>query len=193
MQRCVLTAAIVLMSATGWVASPLNAAAPMSLETAQGFLTRHCAECHSGGAAEGEVSLEKLAAIAGGNTELWQRVLVQLATAAMPPADQPQPSRQEVGTITTWIQSQLIAAGHESDIAHKLRQPAYANLLNHEKLFDGSPRGPAFSPPRLWRLHPEAYESFLQGFGRELGMGGPLSKPFTVGDGKGAGQQLCSI
>ncbi len=151
------------------------------------FLDSHCIDCHGKETQEGDVSLHRFnpAAVTGEDAELWKRVVSALKFAQMPPQDQSQPPRHEVLQVATWIQQQLVAAGFELDVDHKLKHPAYANLINHEKLFDGSQAAPAFSPPRLWRLHPEAYQNFLAVFGRQLGEGGPLSKPLTVGDGKG--------
>ena len=152
-------------------------------------------KCHGEDEQESDVSLHNLdpAKLGGDDLELWSKVVEVLKFGKMPPEDETQPSKEDVKRITSWVQAELAAAGHASDVDHKLKQPAYANLLNHEKLFDGSIKDPSFSPPRLWRIHPHAYETFLQGFGRELGMGGPLSKPFTVGDGKRAGQQLRGV
>ena len=112
-------------------------------------------------------------------------MLEALKFGEMPPEDEPQPGESDLLSITNWIEKTLAAAGIESDADHTLKQPGYGNLLNHERLFSGKEEGPSFSPSRLWRLHPEAYDLFLQNFGRELPKGGPLSKPFTVGDGKG--------
>ena len=123
----------------------------------------------------------------------WIRVLEVLRFGQMPPASEDQLDHGPVTTIANSIQQQLEAAGHELDIDHRLAQPAYANLLNHDRLFDGSVIGPPSSPPRLWRLHPEAYSSFLESFGRQLNEGGPLSKPFTVGDGKGVASNYAQI
>ncbi len=153
----------------------------------QRFFSEHCLRCHGIENKEGDVDLRNLdvARLDEDNVKLWTRVLEQLKLGEMPPEDEPRPSKQATDQIATDIQDKLSAIGHESDIDYKLKQPAYANLINHDKLFDGSVKSAPFSPPRFWRLHPEAYENFLAGFGRELSKGGPLSKPFTVGEGKG--------
>lgn len=151
------------------------------------FFAKHCVSCHAADEPEGGMSLVGLDPdkLASDDLKLWHKVVEVLKFGKMPPADEPQPNAEQLEKLTSWVMARLAAAGHESDIDHKLRQPAYANFLNHEKLFDGSAKGPAASPPRLWRLHPQAYENLLTGFGRELTRGGPLSKPFTAGDDKG--------
>lgn len=160
----------------------------------ESFLARHCIACHGADATEGDIALHQLkAASLGEEASLWSKVVEVLKFRRMPPAGETQPAAREVDRVANWAQAQLADAGVELDVDHKLRQPAYANLLNHEKLFDGSTKTPAFSPPRLWRLHPEAYENVLLGFGRQLNQGGPLSKPFTVGDGIGTPSNYADV
>lgn len=76
------------------------------------FLAQHCLKCHSGADAQGEVRLDELPADTGDETHraLWQRVLAQLKAGAMPPGDEPQPSKQARDAATTWITQQLAAA-----------------------------------------------------------------------------------
>ena len=136
------------------------------------FLQQHCVDCHAGDQANADWSLDQLQALEAENAELWQRVVTQVVTGNMPPAEHPQPSQQDVEQLTSFVRGRLEELGIDLEIDYKLKQPDYANLINHDKLFDGSVIGPAFSPPRLWRLHPEAYEIVLEGFGRQLNLGG---------------------
>lgn len=157
-------------------------------DTVSDFLQQHCVDCHGKSDPEQGLSLVGLRSdrIEDGDlSDTWIRVLEALKFGQMPPPDQEQPPTDVVTEVGRQIQSRLEAAGHELDIDHRLSQPSYANLIRHEKLFDGSIRGPASSAPRLWRVHREAYSAFLESLGRQLSEGGPLSKPFTVGDGKG--------
>lgn len=159
------------------------------------LLKTHCVDCHGTYKPAGGISLSNLdpGKLTAKNAETWQKVVEVLAFRRMPPADAKQPSDASINKVTGWIKTRLIAVGRASDVDHKLRQPAYANLLSHERLFDGSIKGPAYSPPRMWRLHPQAYENVLTGFGRELNFGGPLSKPFTTGDDKGLVANYASL
>ena len=157
------------------------------------FLATYCGDCHGAG---GEAGLNLLALEPGdfkAEATGWKRVLEAVKLGKMPPPGEPQPSEEDVAPVAAWIQLRLIQAGQESDIDHRLQQPAYANLVSHEKLFDGSIRGLSYSPPRLWRLHPQAYESFLESFGRQLGVGGPLSKPFNVSEEKGVASNYAAL
>lgn len=91
-------------------AKPAASPAPTAAITT--LLTQHCLKCHSGADAEGEVRLDELAASKNDETQhaLWQRVLAQLKASTMPPADEPQPSKQARDAATTWITQQLAAA-----------------------------------------------------------------------------------
>ena len=163
--------------------------------SAEPLLRQYCVDCHGADDPEGDVSLVEFETtrLTDGDARRWQKVVEVLKFGKMPPAGESQPTRAEVDQLTSWLIESLADAGHPSDAEHKLQQPAYANLLDHEKLFDGSVTVPAYSPSRLWRLHPEAYDSFLKAFGHQLGMGGPLSKPFTVGEGKGEASNYAAL
>lgn len=162
---------------------------------ARPFFAKHCLGCHGKDLQEGEIALHQLDAtqLTKKDAVVWGKIVEVLKFRQMPPADEPQPTAAEIDELTGWVQPQLKAAGLELDVDHKLKQPSYANLLSHEKLFDGSVTGPAFSPPRLWRIHPEAYENVLKSFGGQLTQGGPLSKPFNVGDGKGEASNYADL
>lgn len=175
------------LTTRGQGAEPESEELRRSQASLERFLAERCVTCHSKEENTSGVTLEELqlSGIRKETAANWIRVLTVLRFGQMPPAAEPQPPRHEVVRIADLIQKRLLGAGCELDLDHKLQQPAYANLLGHERLFDGSIKTPAFSPPRLWRLHPQAYASFLESFGRQLKEGGPLSRPFTTGDGKG--------
>ncbi|MEM7558532.1 MAG: hypothetical protein AAF394_05370, partial [Planctomycetota bacterium] len=151
------------------------------------FVKQYCIDCHSGSAAKAGVALDELLAPSKDNTETWQEVARKVVSANMPTAEAEQPEADESQRFTEDLRSELEKLGQPLEIDYQRHQPSYANLLNHDRLFDrefAAEQEPASSPPRLWRLHPEAYEDYLTGF-RQLNKGGPLSKPFLVGDGKG--------
>ena len=155
-------------------------------ERSQSFFSKHCVACHGEEKQRGDVTLHDLdPARLGDQPKRWAKVVEVLKFRQMPPAGKSQPSAEAIDALTIPVQKALADAGHELDVDHRLQHPAYANLLDHRKLFDGSEPGPAYSPPRLWRVHPEAYENGIARYGRQLNQGGPLSRPFVVGDGKG--------
>ncbi len=118
-------------------ASPGSAEPP---DTVSDFLQQHCVDCHGESDPEQGLSLVGLRSDRiddGDLSDTWIRVLEALKFGQMPPPDQEQPPTDVVTEVGHQIQSRLEAAGHELDIDHRLSQPSYANLIRHEKLFDG--------------------------------------------------------
>jgi Protein of unknown function (DUF1592)/Protein of unknown function (DUF1588)/Protein of unknown function (DUF1587)/Protein of unknown function (DUF1585)/Protein of unknown function (DUF1595)/Cytochrome C oxidase, cbb3-type, subunit III len=75
------------------------------------ILKQYCFQCHGGGIATAGVNLEKLTSSESvADTYLtWERVKNALATHHMPPKGLPQPTDEQRGQITGWIQTQLDA------------------------------------------------------------------------------------
>ena len=162
------------------------ASAPFA-EDIHPFFATYCFTCHGEKKQKGKVRFDHLseAGLGGSDLALWLKIVEELSLANMPPEDEKQPTRAELDAVLSWAKGRLASAGHQSDIDHKMLQPGYGNLLNHEKLFDGGNPGPAFSPARLWRITPGGYDAFLKSFGHELDrMEGSVSHPFVQGTGK---------
>jgi Protein of unknown function (DUF1588)/Protein of unknown function (DUF1587)/Protein of unknown function (DUF1592)/Protein of unknown function (DUF1585)/Protein of unknown function (DUF1595)/Planctomycete cytochrome C len=74
----------------------------------QPMLAEHCYECHADGAKKGDVTLDKFPSsdpLQGGN-DLWWRVLKNVRSGLMPPADQERPTAEEMRVLETWIKQQ---------------------------------------------------------------------------------------
>lgn len=152
------------------------------------FFERHCNECHSADEAAGDFTLTRTGTDFqnDGDIQAWQRVYEQLILGQMPPADASQtPSVNQVDQVTDWIEANFAVAGITPDVEHKLRSPGFGNYVNHEKLFDGTQRGPASSPPRLWRLNPHVYHQFVDTVGRDLRRETAIHQPFALDETKG--------
>ena len=74
------------------LAAPALAWASDDFETQQPFFNEHCVQCHGPQKQKGDVRLDDLSVV---DIALWNDVYEQLASEAMPPDDQPQPSRNE--------------------------------------------------------------------------------------------------
>ena len=101
------------------------------------LLKRYCVDCHSKGDAEAGVVLDEFesqaAAVKGGRT--WLRVLDVLEGRVMPPPDEPQPSLEELETMTGWIEKDYLAAqcGQDSSpapvVIRRLNRQEYNNTV----------------------------------------------------------------
>ena len=70
----------------------------------------------------------------------------------MPPDDEDQPSHEVRASLIAGIYDQFRLAGNPVE---QLRtSPRYGNYINHEELFSGIHKGPAYSRPRIWRISP---------------------------------------
>lgn len=123
------------------------------------FLSKYCSDCHrtddpaGGFSLDGNTSDFQLAS----SSELWIKVLDQLVFRNMPPAEELQPTPQEVADVSRWINQNLQSSGKGGHYQKKLLSPEYGNWVNHEDLFSGRIQTPPYSPSRLWRFSPEIF------------------------------------
>lgn len=166
--------------ATCWTFSA-NAAerSPLTLEA---FLSNYCTACHGPSKQEGGLRLDKVkrpsdrkdeaSRLGESNNidaELWHAVFERLVSREMPPDDSPQPADKQreaaIGLVKQELEKSLARSLADGEWAF----PSQGNALPHEWLFPkslpGSPsREPkpdptwkAASPPRIWRIGPQAY------------------------------------
>ncbi|MGC8639141.1 MAG: DUF1592 domain-containing protein [Isosphaeraceae bacterium] len=82
------------------------------------FLTTHCTGCHGKSKPKAGLNLEALEdesrALAG--RRIWSKVKENVAGMLMPPEGRPQPSRQEIESLSKWIDTALVQADCGRDI-----------------------------------------------------------------------------
>ncbi len=151
------------------------------------FLERHCVDCHGGEEPKGDLTLRGIQVdfSDAAQVDTWQAVLEKLELGEMPPKKRPRPDVEAVKQVTRWILRELDKVNEKPAIGHKRRSPVFGNRLDHEELFDGSHKGPAYSRSRLWRLGPHVYDRLVDGFGEGLRHAAAIHQPFTVDDTKG--------
>ena len=77
-------------------------------ETAPAFLKKHCLSCHSGKTAKGMARLDDLLASDWADRHgTWAKVIEQVESRSMPPADKTQPAADEVDRFLTGLQPAL--------------------------------------------------------------------------------------
>ena len=78
----------------------------------------------------------------------------------MPPEDaDSQPAAVERKRVVDWITAELRKIGRGPDPLRLIR-PEFGNRVNHDDLFSGQFKGPAFSPSRIWRKTPQIHAKF---------------------------------
>ena len=129
------------------------------------FLDSHCAGCHDQGEKEGDFALDRLAQDNVAGRVAYASILERLRAGDMPPAKKPRPDAAEAAAVMKWIQAKLDTPlpGKPAYFVVK-EKPIDGNRLPNAILF-GGPRGPSVPPPpRLWRISPDAYNSWLGEF-----------------------------
>ena len=73
------------------------------------FLKAHCYECHNADESEGGIAFEKYnkSANVQQNYDLWEQVIRLVNEHQMPPADQPQPSADEIAEVSLALKAVL--------------------------------------------------------------------------------------
>lgn len=148
----------------------------------QPFFTRYCGECHGEYAQEADFRVDDLAGRITDGTDLerWEKALEMISVGNMPPDDAAElPDKAERQRITQWIIAELDKLGRAPDEA-RLALPEHGNRVDHEELFSGEHRGPAFSPSRLWRKSAHIHRAFED---RNRFQGG--TTPFALKGGHG--------
>ncbi|MCA9128533.1 MAG: DUF1592 domain-containing protein [Planctomycetales bacterium] len=99
-------------------------------------LSEYCFSCHANGESSGGMSLDQLVAEKDESRAIdeWYRVLKQLQSGLMPPADEPQPSRQQRVAIEHWIKYGAFGLNPESPdpgrvTIRRLNQVEYRNTI----------------------------------------------------------------
>jgi len=139
-------------------------------KTTSQFVATYCFDCHGESTQEGDLRFDTLS-YAGDDsefTDVWSAIFAQVQFGEMPPDDEAQPSAAERERFVTLIEHELMKRGQGVNLAEKLLLPQYGNLVDHDRLFDGSVEDAPFTPARLWRQRPEIYSGIWEKqFGRQ--------------------------
>ncbi len=130
-----MTAAVAaaLSVASGRLLAQRAAPAPPAPDRA--LLDRYCVSCHGAARQLGGVDLRTLAAPApGSDTALWERVVRQVLTGAMPPPGALRPDAQSAARFVEGVERAVDAAAEASPrpgrlVAHRLNRTEYANAI----------------------------------------------------------------
>ena len=131
-------------------------------DIAQGFLDRHCIECHDNDTKKGDLSLLDPGPVDETNAALWKSLWAQVALGQMPPKKKKsQPEVIDRLRFSDWIIGELqrVMKNKGGFTAHL--DPKKGNFIDHNLLFGPLPAGielrPASSPARIWRVTPQEH------------------------------------
>ncbi len=165
MWGCHLFKAVGLLSLLAW--TNINfASAPASTasyeQSARPFLKQYCFSCHGPEEQKSDVRFDQFKHLTRDDAELWRLALESIESEEMPPEDEPQPSAEERQTFVQWLRGQLVTPELAGDGGQTLFDPSEGNRVDHEKLFDGTVKGQAWSPPRMWRRSQSQYDALME-------------------------------
>jgi hypothetical protein len=154
------------------------------------ILSNYCTDCHEDGTEKGDIRLDNLEELPlQARLDLMNRALEQVYLKQMPPKKKDQPSDQEREALGEWLWETL-HAHNASKLEDKLRYPSYGNYVDHEKLFSGEIKDPAFTPARRWLVRPQIFDARVREiFGlerhqRNVTFPG-ITNPFSLPDNSG--------
>ncbi|MEO1996578.1 MAG: c-type cytochrome domain-containing protein, partial [Planctomycetaceae bacterium] len=144
---------------------------------AQHVLQTYCASCHGADAAEGQVRLDQLHRLTlKSRLDLLNKVQQQLLDRLMPPLEADQAPTAARTRLADWVAAEL-DKHNASRLKAKLRQPAFGNYVDHDKLFSGEYKHlKAFTYDRRWLISEYIFDAR---FNRLLN-----HKPYKTIDGK---------
>lgn len=101
------------------------------------LLKTYCYDCHGGGSKEGNLALDQFATDSEAlqNRDLWWKVFKNLRARTMPPAEEKQPTANEVEVVARWIKFDVFGI-HPDDpdpgriSVRRLNRREYGNTVN---------------------------------------------------------------
>ncbi|WP_197454719.1 DUF1588 domain-containing protein [Stieleria varia] len=126
-------------------------------DNVRAIVSSHCMDCHEGDSAEAELRLDHFDSLSSdAKLELLNRVQDQLFFGLMPPPDAESLSIADRDQLVSWLRNTL-RARNASKLDEKLREPAYGNFVDHDKLFSGDIQDKPFTPARRWLVSPQIF------------------------------------
>jgi mono/diheme cytochrome c family protein len=120
-------------SALSAQAKPVN---PAGDSPARALVSKYCVTCHNERLKTAGLLLDKAdAERVSSSPEVWEKVVVQLRSRAMPPSSMPRPDSATYDTVATWLEGELDRAalarpnpGRPANL-HRLNRTEYANAV----------------------------------------------------------------
>lgn len=132
---------------------------------AKPFLAKHCFDCHSGSAPEGNLSLDDIGSVDEVNAATWRSIWAQVTLKEMPPEDMDQPEVAQRLQFSDWVVKELTRVMKDKGGFHAVHDPDKGNFVDHDLLFGSTPKGvkliPTSSPARIWRVTPQEHVTRL--------------------------------
>ena len=123
------------------------------------ILKQFCVECHNEKIQKADLRLDDIRAEESDLTR-WEKVLEMVSIGDMPPDNAQQPLRAQREQLTKWIRIRFKSLAEPDALERAF--PRYANRMDHDELFSGKHKGPAFTASRVWRISTHIYGQLMK-------------------------------
>ena len=133
----------------------MNLALAASLSSkVQHTLNSYCTDCHNAKKQKGKIRLDDFSSLSKiRKLEMLNKVEEQIYLEHMPPEDEEQPSFKERQKILLTVKETFKELGAQSTFRAHLNKYAYANYIDHDKLFSGEFKDlKGFTYDRQWLI-----------------------------------------
>ena len=144
------------------------------------FIENRCVDCHGETKPKGKFQLHDLIdkPFDPADNKRWLNVREMVNTGEMPPRKKEQPSEKERIAFETALGGIFKSFNLEKS-AWELELPRYANRVDHDALFSGRHKGPAFTKARVWRISGDTYQRLMKDFDLGFDFVVPMKKNDT--------------
>ena len=127
--------------------APSPALAPASGDNVRQTLQRYCISCHNERLKTGSLALDGVdLQNIGAHSQIWEKVVTKLRTAAMPPVGRPRPDAATYDAVASWLEGELDRAAASNPNPgvrpplHRLNRTEYKNAARDLLALEDLPR-----------------------------------------------------
>ena len=105
-------------------------------EAFEGFLQKHCIDCHGPKKAKGDLRLDQLSRNfkSGIDGQVWAEVVEKINAGEMPPEDESQPTADEIGKVISQLDERI----HQGRAARMAKRPPVAHYRLSRKEYQNT-------------------------------------------------------
>ena len=146
------------------------------------LVKQFCHDCHNADESEGDFRVDGIQALQDepADVQRWEKILEMVSIGDMPPEDADQPNKQQRKQLVDWIDAQLQRCGRGRS-AWERGLPKFGNRIDHDELFSGRHKGPAYTDARVWRMNAHIYSQLVM----DLELGRDFVPPLDAAQGEG--------
>ncbi len=122
-----------------------------------------CLKCHNSDKREADFRVDGLKSLAANPQDIqrWEKILEMVSIGDMPPEGAKPLGKDQRDRLTSYIAAEFRRLGRTPVGAHH-ELPSFGNRVDHDALFSGDHKGPAWTPARVWRVNSHIYSQLME-------------------------------